>query len=142
MFYLLLFQTNIFSLLIKLHLFFVAWIASKVKAVAPVLPSGGATTSIPSAENEPVIPGGAMEIPTGNQPTTAAVRRKLTRKKIKTTKTPSGSGSSTIAGGAANEVAGANNDDADDKDDSPAGDEPTKKAIRRAIRSILTFNRL
>lgn len=118
-----------------------AWIASKVKAVAPVPSSSDATTSIPSAENEPVIPAGAMEIPTGNQPTTTALRRKSSRKKVKTTKGPTGSGSSTFTG-TANEAAGTNNDDADDKDDSPTGEEPTKKAIRRAIRSILKFNQL
>ena len=115
-----------------------AWIASKVKAVAPVLPSGGATTSIPSAENQPLNPGGggAMEVPAGNQPTTK--RRKNNGKKIRTTKVPVVFGSTTIAT-AVVEAAGANNnDDADDKDDSPTGDEPTKKAIRRAIRAILS----
>lgn len=119
----------------------IAWIASKVKSVAPVLPSGGATTSIPSAENEPVIPAGAMGVPEGNKVTSSSRGKSSNRKtKTKTTKTPNvGPGSSTIPG-AAIEAAGANNNnDADDKDDSPVVEEPTKKAIRRAIRAI--FNR-
>ncbi|CAF1059849.1 unnamed protein product, partial [Rotaria sordida] len=49
----------------------IAWIGSKVKAVAPVLPSGGVTTAIPSANNDlPKAPDGLVDIPGSDKPST------------------------------------------------------------------------
>ena len=55
----------------KYKFFYLAWIASKVKAVTPVLPSGDATTAIPSVNNAlPKGSGGSMGIPSGEKLTT------------------------------------------------------------------------
>jgi hypothetical protein len=97
---------------------YLAWIASKVKAVAPVLPSGDATTVSPSVNNElPKVPGGSMAIPGEDKPSTK--RRGHGRRKTKTTP-------ATTTNSAAS------------SDDEP-GEYAAKAAIKRVIRAL--FNR-
>lgn len=122
------------NLIEKNDFIYLAWIASKVKSAAPVLPSGGETTSIPSANGEPVvIPSGAMGISEGNTPTSP---RKSGRKKTKTSRVSTIPGSTTVANGVT-EATGGGNDDGNEKDDAPTNDEATKRAVDRAIRAIL-----
>ncbi|CAF2691627.1 unnamed protein product [Rotaria sp. Silwood2] len=62
----------------------IAWIYSKVKAVAPALPSADVTTSIPSISDElPKVAGGSMAIPGGEKLTSK--RRKFRPKTTATT---------------------------------------------------------
>lgn len=91
---------------------FLAWIASKVKAVTPAVSTGDSAAS--DNDGLPKIPGGSMGIPNEVQPTTK--RRKGSRKKV----TPSSLTGSTIA---------PENDD----DGSSKGEDASKSRRKRLI---------
>ena len=118
-----------------------AWIASKVKAVAPVLPSGDVTTSIPSINDEPApVAGGSMGIPSGDKLTTR--RHGQNKKKPKTTTVavvvvPADDAVVTTS---ASSVVVVPANDAPDDDASPLStvNDATKEAIKRVIRAILS----
>ncbi|UJR36078.1 hypothetical protein I4U23_028814 [Adineta vaga] len=104
----------------------IAWIASKAKAVATVLPSGDATTAVSPVISPSVkLAGGSMGISDEGVRTTSR-RRGPSRKKTTTAVAsvavvgPAAAGSSTK-----------------DDDGEPNSDQPVKRAIRRVIRSIL-----
>jgi len=89
--------------------------------VAPVLPSGDATTAIPSMNNPlPKISGGSMAIPSGDKPTTK--RRAHSRKKTTTT--------------LANVIAAAVLSN-DDEPELSNGEDAAKVAIKRVIRALV-----
>ena len=103
-----------------------AWIASKVKAVAPAIPTAAPTSTIPSANNPGAKgSGGSMIIPGGERLST---KRRGHRKKPKTT--PSPPLVTTTASG---------NDDEAESSNGGAGEGETKAAIKRVIRAL--FNR-
>jgi hypothetical protein len=103
-------------------MFYLAWIASKVKAATPVSPSGGATTAIPSVTNALLKgSGGSMAISSGDKPSTR--RRAHSRKKPTTTTLPT----------VVNPVTSSN----DDEQGSKNGEEPVKAAIRRVVRTLV-----
>jgi hypothetical protein len=104
---------------------YLAWIASKVKAVAPVLPSGGTTTVIPSMNNAIAKgSGGSMGVPIVEKITTR--RRAHSRKKPTTT---------TLATVVIKTTASSN----EDEQDSPDNEKAAKAAIKRVVRAL--FNR-
>jgi len=96
-----------------------AWIASKVKSVTPVPPSGDATTVSPVVNNAPVkISGGSMAVPNADTLTVKGRRRK----KPKTT--PATTTGSTTASN-------------DDEEGSSNGQDAVKEAIKRVVRALL-----
>lgn len=100
-----------------------AWIASKVKAVAPAIPTAAPTTSIPSVNSPGAKPaGGSMIIPGGERLST---KRRGHRKKPKTTPSPP-----------AVTTTASNNDDDAGSANGGAGEDETKAAIKRVIRSL------
>ncbi len=89
--------------------------------MAPVLPSGDATTAIPSVNNPlPKISGGSMAIPSGDKPATK--RRPLSRKKTSTT--------------LATVIAAAVSSN-DDEPELSNGEDAAKAAIKRVIRTLV-----
>ncbi|CAF0836419.1 unnamed protein product [Rotaria sordida] len=103
----------------------IAWIGSKVKAVAPVLPSGGVTTAIPSANNDlPKAPDGLVDIPGSDKPSTK--RRGRTSRK-KTTVALVTTTSSVV-------VAVPSNDNEQEQSNT---EDAAKAAIKRVIRALV-----
>jgi hypothetical protein len=96
-------------------LIYLAWIASKVKAVTPALPAGGDASPSTSGGGIPKVAGGTMGIPGEVQPTTK-------RRKSRKTTTPKTSGST---------VASTNDDDGSSK-----GEDASKAVIKRFIRAF------
>jgi hypothetical protein len=111
---------------------FKAWIASKVKAVAPSLPAGVNETPVPST-NEALTPAvsGNIDVATGDKPTTR--HRAHGRKKTKITPMTKVTTSASVA-------SAPTNDDGDEGEGggSSNGDDAAKLAIKRVIRAILT----
>jgi len=67
-------------------LFYLAWIASKVKAVTPALPAGNVVPSNPSVnDGVPNAAGGSVPIQSGGKQTTKRRRKKTTKAKIVST---------------------------------------------------------
>ncbi len=95
---------------------YLAWIASKVKAVTPAIPAGGDASPSTSGGGIPKVAGGTMGIPGEVQLT------KKPRKNRKKTTTPKTSGST---------VASANDDDGSSK-----GEDAPKAVIKRFIRAF------
>lgn len=116
-----------------------AWIASKVKAVAPVLPSGDVTETVaPSNDGPAPVAGGSMGIPSGDKLTTR--RQGHNRKKTKTTIAAAVlvPDEAVVTTSASSVVVVPGNDAADDDATaSSTGDDAAKEAIKRAIRAIL-----
>ena len=116
---------SISDITISLCFVFQPWIASKVKAVAPAIPSGGAPATMPSVNNAIAKePGsGSLVIASGDKLTTR--RRGHSRKKTTTT----------TSGTTVNAVVATN----DDEQGSAIADgtEAAKAAIKRVIRAIL-----
>lgn len=105
----------------KSFVVYLAWIASKGKEVASVLPSGEATTAIPTVNNQlPKVSGGSMGMPSGDKP---AARRRGRKK----TTTPS---TNDIAAG---KTPASNDDEAELSN----GEEASKRAIKRVIRALI-----
>ncbi|CAF3631776.1 unnamed protein product [Adineta steineri] len=100
-----------------------AWIASKVKAVAPVLPSGDETAAIPSVNN-PVVPvsGGSMAIPNELKSTTTR-RPRGSRKK--TTLSASVTGPVVVV-----------SSKEDGEPEQSNGEDATRLAIKRVARAL------
>ncbi|CAF3465442.1 unnamed protein product [Rotaria sp. Silwood1] len=102
----------------------IAWIGSKVKSVAPVLPSGGVTTTIPSVNNGlPKVPGGSMNVASGNRPST---KRRFRTGRPKTTPTISVTTTSPV-------VTSSN----DDEQEQSNTEDAAKAAIKRVIRALV-----
>ncbi|CAF1044980.1 unnamed protein product [Adineta ricciae] len=104
----------------------IAWIASKVKAVTPDLPSGDVTTSAPSVNDLSVkVAGGSMGISSGDSKALPNKHRG-TRKKTSTT-------AATIVDASVATAASSVKDD----DGKSNADDVTKRAMKRVIRAIL-----
>ncbi|CAF3499156.1 unnamed protein product [Rotaria sp. Silwood1] len=102
----------------------IAWIGSKVKSVAPVLPSGGVTTTIPSVNNGlPKVPGGSMNVASGDRPST---KRRFRTGRPKTTPTISLTTTSPV-------VTSSN----DDEQEQSNTEDAAKAAIKRVIRALV-----
>ncbi|CAF2477591.1 unnamed protein product [Rotaria sp. Silwood2] len=100
----------------------IAWIGSKVKAVTPVLPSGGVTTAIPSVNNDlSKVPGGSMDVSSGDKLSTR--RRGRSRKKT----TP-------VSVTTISSVAAPSNDDEQEPSNT---EDAAKAAIKRVIRALV-----
>ncbi|CAF3472839.1 unnamed protein product [Rotaria sp. Silwood1] len=101
----------------------IAWIGSKVKSVAPVLPSGGVTTTIPSVNNGlPKVPGGSMNVASGDRPST---KRRFRTGRPKTTPTISLTTSPVVT---------SSNDDEQEQSNT---EDAAKAAIKRVIRALV-----
>ena len=109
-----------------LSVLLLAWIASKVKAVAPDLPSGDVTTSVPSVNDPAVkVAGGSMGISSGDSKALPNKHRG-TRKRTSTT-------AATIVDVSVATAASSVKDD----DGKSNVDDVTKRAMKRVIRAIL-----
>jgi hypothetical protein len=100
---------------------YLAWIVSKVKAVAPVLPSGDATTVIPvMADPLTKVSGGSMAIPSAN--------------KLTTKRSGKGRRKTTTLASIASETA---TPSIEEELEIPNGDDAAKAAIKRVIRALV-----
>ncbi len=112
----------LFKIQIELFIcFYLAWIASKVKAVTPALPAGNVAPSV--NDGVPKVAGGSMAVQSGEKQTTKRRRRgskKTTKAKIvTTTAAPKKDGE------------GSSNGDDDDDDDN------AKTILKRFIRALI-----
>ncbi|CAF3963677.1 unnamed protein product [Adineta steineri] len=115
---------------ICLFIYYLAWIASKVKAVAPALPAGDVVAAAPSPSVTEVVQkpagGSVVLLDTGKPARKGRKKKKTTVKIISTTPAPVNDGERSSKG--------KNNNDDDDDDDE---DNNTKSRTKRFIRALI-----